>query len=418
MRGIAASWLVVGDGESAPLRNGAVVVEDDGLIVAVGEASALRARYVNARWESPHAAVLLPGLVNAHTHLELSSLRGQVPGGAGFAPWATRMLELREQQGADGDEESIGAAISELLSAGTAAVGDISNSLASVPLLGGLPIVARVFAEVFGITRPGAEAMLAAARARIAALGALPRNVSVTFAPHTPFSLHPDVLESICAEARATGTLTSLHLAEHAAERAFLRDGRGPFVDFLRARGAPAPDWSPPALDAVRHAAARGALGPHVLAVHLTDARPDELALVAEAGAPVVLCPRSNLHIELRLPPLEAILAAGIRPALGTDSLASSPSLDVLAEARALRARFPHVKPRALLAMATGWGARALRVEGQAGRLAPGLRPGVVAFAHAEGATPDDPEAFVLSERASRREVLIAPGRMLAESNS
>jgi len=417
MRGIAASWVVVGDGESTPLRDGAVVADDDGLIVAVGAAPALRARYASAQWDAPRDAVLLPGLVNAHTHLELSSLRGQVPGGAGFAPWVTRMLELRAQRGADSDEESIGTAISELLSAGTAAVGDVSNTLASVPLLGGLPIVARVFAEVFGITRPGAEAMLEAARARLASIGDLPRNVSVTFAPHTPFSLHPDVLESICAEARSNGTLTSLHLAEHAAERAFLRDGSGPFVDFLRDRGAPVADWAPPALDPVRHAHARAALGPHVLAVHLTDARPDELALIAEAGAPVVLCPRSNLHIELRLPPLEGILAAGIRPALGTDSLASAPSLDVLAEARALRARFPHVKPRALLAMATSWGARALRVDGQVGRLAPGLRPGVVSFAHAAGANPDDPEVFVLSERANRREVLIAPGSALAESN-
>ena len=417
MRGIEASWVVLGDGESAPLRDGAVVADEDGLILAVGAASALRAHYASAHWDSPRAAVLLPGLVNAHTHLELSSLRGQVPGGAGFAPWVTRMLELRAQHGADGDDEAIGAAISELLRAGTAAVGDISNSLASVPLLGGLPILARVFAEVFGITRPGAEAMLEAARHRLAALGLLPRNVSVTFAPHTPFSLHPDVLESICAEARANGTLTSLHLAEHAAERAFLRDGSGPLVDFLRARGAPPADWPPPGLDPVRHARARGALGPHVLAVHLTDARPDELALIAEAGAPVVLCPRSNLHIELRLPPLEGILAAGVRPALGTDSLASSPSLDVLAEARALRSRFPNVKPRALLAMATGWGARALRLDAQVGRLVPGLRPGVVAFPHPVGANPDDPESFLLSERANRREVLVAPGRALTESN-
>ena len=89
-----------------------------------------------------------------------------------------------------------------------------------------------------------------------------------------------------------------------------------------------------------------GALGPHVLAVHLTDAHPEELARVAERGAPVVLCPRSNLYIELRSPPLLAMRAAGIAPALGTDSLASNASLDVLAEARALADRFPTVPAR------------------------------------------------------------------------
>ncbi len=409
MRGISASWVLRGDGESPPIRDGAVVVDAVGVIVAVGAADALRATYSTAAWESPRHAVLMPGLVNAHTHLELSALRGQVPGGQGFAPWVARLVALRAERGTDADAEAIGEGVSELLRAGTAAVGDVSNSLGSVPLLGGLPLVARVFAEVFGLTRRGAESTLERTRALRRSLGDLPENVSVTLAPHTPYSLHPDTFEGICREARDAGALTSVHLAEHAAERAFLLDGTGPFLDFLASRGAPSADWAPPALDPVRYAQTRSALGPHALLVHLTDARPDELALVAESGAPVVLCPRSNLHIEVRWPPLEAVLAAGIRPALGTDSLASSPSLDVLAEARSLRARFPHVKPRVLVAMATGWGADALRVESLVGRLAVGLTPGVLSFAHEEGAIPEDPEAHVLSERASLRELLVRP---------
>lgn len=416
MRAITASWVLTGDADAAPIRDGVVVVDDAGAIVAIGAAADMRAQFPNARWDAPRAAVLMPGLVNAHAHLELSALRGEVPGGKGFVPWVRAMFALREQRGADHDEEAISVAVSELLSAGTAAVGDVSNSLGSVRPLAGLPIVARVFAEVYGLTRLAADVMLGMARERMSELGALPPNVSVTLAPHTPFSLHPAVLEAICAEARDTGALTSVHLAEHAAERAFLHDGSGPFCDFLRVRGSDAADWAPPALDPVRYARTRGALGPHTLAVHLTDARPDELALIAESGAPVVLCPRSNLHIELRLPPLEGILAAGIRPALGTDSLASSPSVDVLGEARALRARFPRVSPRVLVAMATSWGAQALRVESIVGRLAPGLMPGVVALAHPVGATPEDPEAFVLSDRASVREVLVSPGRTLEKN--
>ncbi len=226
------------------------------------------------------------------------------------------------------------------------------------------------------------------------------------------------MLAALGADARAAGALTSVHLAEHAAERAFLRDGSGPFADFLRGRGVPLAAHVSPGVDAVRHAQSVGLLGPHALAVHLADARPDELALVAAAGAPVVLCPRSNLHIELRLPPLEALLAAEVRPALGTDSLASAPGLDVLGEARALRARFPRVAPRALVAMATGWGARALRVDDVAGTLAVGLAPGVVAFAHAAGAAPPDPEAWLLSERATTRAVLVPPGSAFGAARS
>jgi aminodeoxyfutalosine deaminase len=142
--------------------------------------------------------------------------------------------------------------------------------------------------------------------------------------------------------------------------------------------------------------------------VHLTDARPEELARVAAAGSPVVLCPRSNLHIELKLPPLLDILAAGIRPGLGTDSLASNASLDPLAEARALSQRFPSVPPATLLAMATGWGADALGFSKLLGRLEPGLFPGLLAFAHG-AEPPSDPERFVLAHPHPARQVVSRP---------
>jgi cytosine/adenosine deaminase-related metal-dependent hydrolase len=134
--------------------------------------------------------------------------------------------------------------------------------------------------------------------------------------------------------------------------------------------------------------------------VHLTDARADELRLVAERGCPVVFCPRSNLHIETRLPPLLAALSAGLTPALGTDSLASNASLDVLAEARALADRFPGVPAKDLVRMATWEGARALG-RTDVGRIAKGARPGLVAI---EGEAGEDACSFVLrSMRSPRR---------------
>jgi cytosine/adenosine deaminase-related metal-dependent hydrolase len=201
---------------------------------------------------------------------------------------------------------------------------------------------------------------------------------------------------------------SSIHLCEHAAERAYLHDGSGPYLKFLADRGATSVDWAPPGLDPVRYAASLGALANDVIAVHLTDARPDELALVADAGVPVVLCPRSNLHIELKLPPLIEMLKAGIRPALGTDSLASNSSLDVLEEARALAARFPSVAPRILLAMATRYGAEVLGLQSRVGSLSQGLAPGVLAFPH-DAEPLSDPERFVLSKAASRRTLLVPP---------
>jgi cytosine/adenosine deaminase-related metal-dependent hydrolase len=208
-------------------------------------------------------------------------------------------------------------------------------------------------------------------------------------------------------DARDRGARVSVHLAEHAAERRFLEAGEGPIVTWYETRLRLRRDLlehagkSPVAL-----ADDLGVLAPHVLLVHLTDARPDELHLVARRGCPVVFCPRSNLHIETRLPPLLAALAAGIRPALGTDSLASNASLDVLAEARALADRFPGVAARDLVGMATWEGARALG-RTDVGRIAKGARPGLIAI---EGESGDDACAFVLRNVRSPRRWLSRRG--------
>jgi cytosine/adenosine deaminase-related metal-dependent hydrolase len=318
------------------------------------------------------------------------------------------MLDARNAAAPEQDLEAIDAAVSELLAAGTAAVGEVSNTLAAVEMLGSAPLLGCVFHEVFGMRREAAEVMLGMADQRRAELAAWPENLRYAPAPHTPFTLHPEMLQQIVGRARALGQRSSLHLCEHAAERAFLLDGGGPFAEFLKSRGSNPPDWAPPGLDPVRYAQRLGALAADVICVHVTDARDDEVALLAAARAPVVLCPRSNLHIELKLPPLLALLRAGVEPGLGTDSLASCASLDVLEDARALAERFPSVAPRTLLAMATSFGARVLGLHDRVGRLAAGLSPGVIAFAHA-GTPPSDPERFVLSRAALRREALARP---------
>lgn len=413
MRGIAATFVVTGDGASAPIADGAVVLDDASRIVAVGPRAELERAHPGVRFEAQRA-VLMPGLVNAHVHIELSALRGQVRGGRGFTPWVTEMMAARERFAPEQDSEAIDRAVSELLGFGTAAVGEVTNTLAAVPYLRSTSITGRVFHEVFGSRRESAEAMLQRAKETRAALSSWPDNVSYTLAPHTSYTLHPDVLKAVIADARAAHQLTSLHLCEHPAERKLLLDGGGPFAAFLKDLGVVA-DWPPPGVDPVRYAQALGALAPDVLCVHLTEASPEELRVVAAANAKVVLCPRSNLHIEVKLPPLVAILEAGLRPSLGTDSLASCPSLDVLEDARALAERFSSVPARTLIAMATSYGAEALGLSRTLGTLAPGKAPGVLAFPHGASA-PVDPERFLLSRTTRERTVLAQPGPALEEA--
>jgi cytosine/adenosine deaminase-related metal-dependent hydrolase len=405
VRGIAASWLITGKPDEAPIAGGAVVLDARGVVLAVGAADDLRGSFPAARW-SDERAILMPGLVNAHTHLELSALRGHTRSGGGFGPWVASMMEKRDALAPEQDVEAIDAAVSELLRAGTAAVGEVTNTLASVEALGSAPLLGRIFHEIFGMRRETADAMRGFARQARAGI-TLPANLSCVPAPHTLYSLHPAAARGIVDEARAAEGLTSLHLSEHAAERAFLRDGTGPFADFLRARNVSEADWAPPGCAPVEYAERLGVLGPDVLAVHLAATSADELARVAAARAPVVLCPRSNLFIELKLPPLYEMLAAGLEPALGTDSLASNTSLDVLAEASALKDRFPQVDPLKLLAMATWYGARALRLEHRVGALAKGLAPGVIAFDLDR--TVDDPARHVLRSPPLPRRVLVRP---------
>jgi cytosine/adenosine deaminase-related metal-dependent hydrolase len=265
-----------------------------------------------------------------------------------------------------------------------------------------------VFHEVFGMRSETAEVMQGLAERERAAHSGFPAHIRYALAPHTPYTLHPSILQGLVRRAADSGMRTSLHLAEHAAERAYLASGEGPFADWVKSRGSSEIDWKIPGLDPVRYADSLGLLGPHLIAVHLADARPDELQLLAERGVNAVLCPRSNLFIDVKLPPLLDILRAGLRPGLGTDSLASNTSLDPLAEARALRKRFPTVPALTLLAMATSWGADALGFGGVLGRIAPGRYPGVLAFSHA-GAAPGDPASFVLDQESAQRSVLSRP---------
>jgi len=406
MRGITGSWLIVGDG-SADQPAGGVVLDAVERVIAVGDRAALQRKYPQIAFSNLDA-VLTPGLINAHTHLELSAMRGRVAGGRGFVPWVDSLVKLRAAEKPELDIEAIDTAISELLSAGVMGLGDVTNRLTSVPALAVLPFAGCVFHEVFGLRKDTAEVMLGLAVQEREAFGPWPAQLKYALAPHTPHTLHPDVLQAILARVRATGARTSLHLAEHAAERAFLETGGGPFPEWLSARDASPLDWKPPEQCSIDYMERLGGLARDVIAVHLTDARPNELARVAAVGAPVVLCPRSNLHIELKLPPLLDILKAGLRPGLGTDSLASNSSLDPLAEARALAARFPSVPASTLVAMATGWGADALGFGNVLGYLRVGAFPGVLAFEHGPNA-PADPERHVIQSDKSPRRIVSRP---------
>jgi cytosine/adenosine deaminase-related metal-dependent hydrolase len=372
------------------IADGAVALDEDDVVRAVGPRAELRRRFADAPEERGEGA-LLPGLVNAHTHLELSDLAGQVPGGEGLVAWATACMRAGAEHTPEQHRDAAMGAAAEAVRLGTAAVGDVSNSLASLPGIAAAGLRGTIFHELLG-SRDAAtgDALADAARERALVSKKQPWPVGLGYvpAPHAPYSAHPRLIQRIFETAARTGLPTSVHVAEDPDELALLHDGSGRWRPVLEAMGVEV-GARVPRREPVQYLAGLGAFaGPAPpLLVHMVHASANDRRLAKNAGATVVLCPRSNRHIGGRLPDVPALLAEGIALALGTDSLASTPDLSLFGEIAALHAAFPDVPPEIWLSAATSGGARALRLE-PCGALTPGRRPGLIDVAVADPAAP------------------------------
>ncbi len=256
----------------------------------------------------------MAGIVNAHVHLEIPG--PATPGGLGLPAW---VAALRSGLRPSGDTALANAMA--VAATGTAAVIDIGNLGVGGQAIQAAGLAGLALHEVFGIDRPqgldGVE----------------------DGTPHAPYSTHPGIVRA----AGFSGRKWSIHLDEDSNERDFLRDGSGLWPEILRRFGRDLSGWSPPGLTPVRWLDSLGVLGPNAILVHCTLTETDDLALVAERGASICICPRSNLHITGRLPDVPAMFACGVRVLIGTDSLASCPDLDVRNELPVLRKAFPSV---------------------------------------------------------------------------
>jgi cytosine/adenosine deaminase-related metal-dependent hydrolase len=366
-----------------PIPNGWVAIEG-GRITAVG-----------ARPAPPTAieidGAILPGLVNAHTHLELSWMRGQVPPALSMPQWVESLMALRGSVGHD-PPAPIGEAIREARAAGTALVGDITNTFAAYAPLGASDMSGAVFRELLGFSVADPEALIAATRAQAEALIPCAR-LRISMVPHAPYSVSPALLRAIAGA--AGDAPVSIHLGESAEEVEFLRSGSGAWRDLLRSLGVWSDAWVTPATDPVSYVAAQGLLNARLLAVHgvqLTDA---ELRMLAEAGATVVTCPRSNCWTGAGLPPVDRFYASGVRVAVGTDSLSSVEDLNLFEELRLMRGLAPSVPARDILASATKHGADALGFGAELGTIEPGKRAELIGVAVPPNVT--DVEEYLLS---------------------
>jgi len=400
---LQADWVLPVSGP--PLRRGAVVVRD-GEIVAVGDATVLRGDL----WAEPvrefPGCVLMPGLVNTHTHLEYSAFQGlRSPGG--FGRWMLGLLRARRKLDLDDYAASALWGAHECARSGVTCIADTTYEgwiVGRAAAAAGLR--ARVYVEAFGLDDSQLPAAMQRLEERVdrlreecgqggaASNGVAPsrRNlVEAGVSPHAPYTVSARLYREVARFARRERLRLATHLAESQAEVDLLTGKKNPIMRAYQAANLwTGQNWTPPGLRPVRYLARTGALTPEALAIHVVQADADDIAALAATGAGVAHCPRSNLRLRCGNAPVAEMRAAGITVGLGTDSLASNDDLDLFAEMRAAlsmsRARaaagapLPALAPGDVLRMATLDGARALGLDELVGSIEPGKRADLVAI--------------------------------------
>jgi cytosine/adenosine deaminase-related metal-dependent hydrolase len=352
-----AARIVTMDPACTEVMDGAILIED-GRIAAVvpwREAAGTACRDLGP-------VTVVPGLINAHAHLELSHLAGRVPGGRGFPAWADALFAaMRTHRAAPSD---LAAALAAAHASGTSFVADIvwREALSVREALAARDMGGHLFREM-----SGARALPEMSP------GDWPAPWSV--AVHALYSTAPALAREAKAWCGSRGLPFSLHLAEVQGENELLLGRGGDFADFVRSRRILPRGFVPPGMGAVAYAADLGLLDERTLAVHCVHVDDADMGILAQSGASVCLCPRSNRRIGVGEAPAGALHAAGVRLCLGTDSLASNDDLDLWAELRAVRGMLPaETTLRDLLAMVTSNPARILGIEGEYGSLVAGKR--------------------------------------------
>lgn len=344
----------------APVIKDAGILVDRGIIKEIGTFSDLSKHHSGEVLDLGDQFVC-PGLINAHSHLELAHLKGKCPAGKGFVTWVE---ELLRQPIFDLEPDALAGAVDELKRTGTVMVGDIATRFAK-EMAGALEasgLFFAVFCEAIGETAPK-RTFIPSGDFRAGFL---------SVAGHALYTTHADVLRAAKKETLDKGLPFSLHLAEHDDETAIMMGEPSAFLDLLRGRGR-LMDFTAPKKRPVQRAAELGLLDESTLAVHCVKVTDEDIETVRQSGATVCLCPRSNEFIGVGRAPWEKWLASGAPLCLGTDSLASNTDLDLWNEARYLKEHFDgELALMDLLAMLTRNPVRILGAGHTLGTLEPG----------------------------------------------
>lgn len=370
-----ARWLLTGRG--FPVEDGAVLVEGE-TIRAAGTFKDVRAFLPARGGVRDHGdAALVAGLVNAHTHLDWSVLRGDLVFPLeGFRAWLEEILAVRGTFSPEEHRRAAEASVAEMHGTGTAVFADMTNDPALSWRCGrrgcGVPH-RRLFVEVLGFDRWRLE--------DVPVLDALgigdeegPGMEPISLAAHSPYAVSPELIVSAKAWCRRLGRPFSIHVAEHPEEVEFVRNGTGFCREVLQRLGRWVETWRPPGATPVAYLDQLGVLDERTLLVHAVHVTAEDTERIRRRGAAVCFCPRSNHHMGVGRPNIARFIEAGVPTALGTDSLASNTDLNLFREAAFVLDHWPEMDPAVVLQMATVGGAGVLGVQASRGSLESGKR--------------------------------------------
>ena len=381
MNRIAAEYVFALDGRT-PVRNGYVEYLDDGTITAVGECQ-------NPEKESRFIkGAVVPGFVNTHCHLELSYLWKSFRKGAGMAGFIDQINAQRDNKSLEEKLQDIRHWMNLMWERGVSAMADISNCADTFAIKKESPMYTRTFLEVFGTEPEDCASVIEGVRKLKAVADTYGLDAAPT--PHACYTMSPELVTAAAAEGLKFGFL-SYHSEESEEEEDMLKYGRGAMWDNRKAAGMSVPPVTGESsllyfIDRLEKAHP-APFDEHILLVHevCMDQKGIDAVKKVMNHSFIALCPQSNIFIHNSLPPVPLMRRNALKITVGTDSLSSNDDLDIVRELHCLQSAFPEVGLEELLTWACRNGAEFLAKENEYGRIAVGMKPGLVAIENLEG---------------------------------